>query len=574
MLGAATSSLVEIAVSCRGLPDRDVLSKSDPMAVLSIGDPRGAAWSEVARTDVVANSLNPVFRKPFTATYQFEKLQPARLLVYDVDVKAGDPAALRLEQQDFLAQGSFLLSDLLTAAGQTLTLALSDARGRPLPGCSATLSAEQLPNTNAVVEMTLAAVKLDNKDMFGKSDPFVRISKARETGAWVPVLKTEVINNNLNPTWRPFKASMAQLCNCDPQRPLLLEVFDHDDVGSHDMIGSCQTSLAGLQAAAAAGQGFALVDPKKAGKPGYTSSGTLLIRGITVTPRPSFLDYIQGGLTLNFLVAIDFTASNRDPRDPNSLHYLGQSTTQYEDAISAVGMVLEHYDTDKRFPTYGFGAGLPPSFTASHCFALNGNPSDPEVEGMQGILQAYRQALNSVRLSGPTLFAPVIQTAAQLAAQPSHHPQYFVLMILTDGVIMDMANTLTALVDASGLPLSLLIVGVGNEDFSSMEVLDGDTVRIRAPGGRPAVRDSVQFCEFRPNQRDTVEGLAAKLLAELPGQVVEYFHDMQHMPPPRPPPAMGVAKLDGVAEGTPAVGLPQKGSAAAAPSSGNPFPKI
>ena len=57
-------------------------------------------------------------------------------------------------------------------------------------------------------------------------------------------------------------------------------------------------------------------------------------------------------------------------------------------------------------------------------------------------------------------------------------------------------------------------------------------------------------------------------------QVVEYFHDMQHMPPPRPPPAMGVAKLDGVAEGTPAVGLPQKGSAAAAPSSGNPFPKI
>ena len=40
--------------------------------------------------------------------------------------------------------------------------------------------------------MTLAAVKLDNKDMFGKSDPFVRISKARETGAWVPVLKTEV----------------------------------------------------------------------------------------------------------------------------------------------------------------------------------------------------------------------------------------------------------------------------------------------------------------------------------------------------------------------------------------------
>lgn len=29
---------------------------------------------------------------------------------------------------------------------------------------------------------------------------------------------------------------------------------------------------------------------------------------------------------------------------------------------------------------------------------------------------------------------------------------------------------LTALVDASNLPLSLLIVGVGNEDFKAMEV--------------------------------------------------------------------------------------------------------
>jgi hypothetical protein len=35
-----------------------------------------------------------------------------------------------------------------------------------------------------------------------------------------------VVNNNLNPTWKPFKASMSQLCNCDEQRPLLLEVTE------------------------------------------------------------------------------------------------------------------------------------------------------------------------------------------------------------------------------------------------------------------------------------------------------------------------------------------------------------
>ncbi len=89
-------------------------------------------------------------------------------------------------------EAAFLLSDLLTASGQTLALPLKDAHGRPLPGCTAVLSAEELPNTNAVVTLALAAQHLDNKDMFGKSDPFLKISKARENGAWAPVVKSEV----------------------------------------------------------------------------------------------------------------------------------------------------------------------------------------------------------------------------------------------------------------------------------------------------------------------------------------------------------------------------------------------
>lgn len=44
------------------------------------------------------------------------------------------------------------------------------------------------------------------------------------------------------------------------------------------------------------------------------------------------------------------------------------------------------------------------------------------------------------------------------------------LLILTDGCIMDMAQTAQAIVEASLLPLSLLIVGVGDADFSAMNV--------------------------------------------------------------------------------------------------------
>lgn len=45
--------------------------------------------------------------------------------------------------------------------------------------------------------------------------------------------------------------------------------------------------------------------------------------------------------------------------------------------------------------------------------------------------------------------------------------KYTVLLILTDGVINDMDATIAALVHASTQPLSVIIVGVGSENFAS-----------------------------------------------------------------------------------------------------------
>ena len=47
-------------------------------------------------------------------------------------------------------------------------------------------------------------------------------------------------------------------------------------------------------------------------------------------------------------------------------------------------------------------------------------------------------------------------------------------MILTNGDIQDIEETIDEIVKGSALPLSIIIVGVGQEDFSSMIRLDGD----------------------------------------------------------------------------------------------------
>lgn len=70
---------------------------------------------------------------------------------------------------------------------------------------------------------------------------------------------------------------------------------------------------------------------------------------------------------------------------------------------------------------------------------------------------------------------------------------FYILLILTDGEIHDMEQTIDAISEISekNLPLSIIIIGVGDEDFANMVRLDGDDVAIKA-----GCRDLVQFVKF------------------------------------------------------------------------------
>jgi len=47
--------------------------------------------------------------------------------------------------------------------------------------------------------------------------------------------------------------------------------------------------------------------------------------------------------------------------------------------------------------------------------------------------------------------------------------KYYMLLLITDGIIDDLDDTIAEIVKCSILPLSIIIVGVGHEDFYNME---------------------------------------------------------------------------------------------------------
>ena len=389
--------------------------------------------------------------------------------------------------QDKLGWVELSLAEVMANGGAPLSRKLTN-------GGSALISimGEEVVESKEVATFTFAASGLDKKDFLGKSDPFLVISRTAGAEAqYSAVHKTNYIKKTLDPVWPPFSIPAGRLCAGDDNRHLRIECFDWDSDGGHDLIGECFTTLGEMRKGP---HTFELINPKKrAKKSSYKNSGKLMLTSCEIRIEPTFLDYIKEGLQIHFTVAVDFTASNGDPRTPSSLHYWDPSSdNQYSAAIRAVGEIIQDYDTDKQFPALGFGGKIPPNGVVSHEFFLNGRPDTPYCAGVQGILDAYRHSLSTVALYGPTNFSPVINHVANFARTLSDGKNYFVLLILTDGAISDLANTLDAIVRASVLPMSIIIIGVGGADFGTMEVLDGDGGRLRSAKGT-AARDIVQF---------------------------------------------------------------------------------
>ncbi|XP_028791323.1 protein BONZAI 1 isoform X2 [Neltuma alba] len=513
-------SQIELSYSASGLRDRDVLSKSDPMMILYLRGKNGAL-EELGRTEVVLNSLNPTWITKHNLMYHFEVVQFLVFRVYDVDTQFHnvDVKMLKLEEQQFLGEATCALSEIITKSDRSLTLDLykDDAtRSTHSENCGKLLvHAEECVSSKTTMEITFRCSDLENKDLFSKSDPFLLISKFVEGGAQIPICKTEVIKNDLNPIWKPLFLNIQQVGSKDS--PLIIECYNFNSNGKHDLIGKVQKSLAELEKLHSGGLGESLFLPTSGGQNYHNKvlKSQLFVDRLNQSVQYTFLDYLAAGFELNFMVAVDFTASNGNPRLPDSLHYI--------DPSGRPNAYQRFYDSDRRFPTWGFGA-RPIDGPVSHCFNLNGSSHYCEVEGIPGIMAAYTSALFNVSLAGPTLFGPVISTAALIASQSLSNGgrKYFVLLIITDGVVTDLQETKDALVKASDLPLSILIVGVGGADFKEMEILDADKgERLESSSGRVASRDIVQFVPFRDVQNGEISVVQA-LLAELPTQFLTY----------------------------------------------------
>ncbi|MBA0571929.1 hypothetical protein Golob_002298, partial [Gossypium lobatum] len=204
-----------------------------------------------------------------------------------------------------------------------------------------------------------------------------------------------------------------------------------------------------------------------------------------------------------------------------SLHHIGDGSNPYEQAISIIGKTLAAFDEDNLIPCFGFGDA---STHDQDVFSFY--PDERFCNGFEEVLSRYRELVPHLRLAGPTSFAPIIEMAMTIVEQSGG--QYHVLVIIADGQVTRSVDTqrgqlspqerktVDAIVQASKLPLSIILVGVGDGPWDMMKEFD-DNIPARA-------FDNFQFVNFTdimsknvpPSRKETEFALAA--LMEIPSQ--------------------------------------------------------
>jgi len=217
----------------------------------------------------------------------------------------------------------------------------------------------------------------------------------------------------------------------------------------------------------------------------------------------------------NLIIGVDFTKSNewtgKVTFGGKCLHSLQEGVMNpYQRVIDVMCRTLEPFDDDKLIPVFGFG-DVTTSDKSVFPFFQDGHPCN----GCAEVLQRYAEIVPCAQLSGPTSFAPLIDKAIEIVSSTR---QYHILVIIADGQVSSIKPTADAIVRATGYPLSIIMVGVGDGPWDVMEKFDDELPQRKF--------DNFQFVDFngvmtRPRVENYDCEFAVAALQEIPDQFKE-----------------------------------------------------
>jgi hypothetical protein len=240
------------------------------------------------------------------------------------------------------------------------------------------------------------------------------------------------------------------------------------------------------------------------------------------------------------IIAVDCSLGNLTFDSLKCMHHFDKIRPNYYiEALRAIESKIAPFYS--RMLAYGFGAKIIPKKTKlSSCFSLNKNIFDPTVKNQEELVYAYIKTIKSVELCLPVNYSEIIRTAKELAqtelrnlkksyANGQHYfptlSNYYVLYILTAGVLDDPEEAFNECLSIPDLPLSIVFVKIGNQQMKDVDDL-GD-LKKRLEQYQSQKRKFMSLVEFDRVYND-LENFGKFLISTVPTQVLQFIKIAQH----------------------------------------------
>ena len=564
---------LDLVIECQRLPKKDSFSPADSFACIweippghrinskKVSKLPARHEKELGRTEVVRGDRNPNFSTTFRLEYKFQEEQHYTVRVYNEDLKYSTD----LKEHDFIGGCCFTLGELMGAGGCSLARPLQHGKSFLI------LIGQEIVETREVLEFRFSGQDLGllerkrNKVQLAKDvakDVLDTMQKVNITNAlekfnlyfrfeklnpedqtWKTVWKSEVIKDSQNPTWASARLPLQLLCDDDPNTQVKITIWDWNRFQPDSIVGFVETTVNDMVQQSLRGiPVYNVMIEKKRILRGtkLKKAGIIKVLKANILQIPSMLQYISGGCRMDLMFAIDCTIVNGDWRDEESQHFHSSTwLNDYQAAIHKIATIYSAFEGEKDYAMWGYGAKINGE-QIRQPFLMGERLKDADA-----LIEAYDRNFapdnTAFELGNNGYLKPVIQAGMYRAIKNNQESQcYSTLVILTTGEISDVVDAIDVICAAAeDAPLSIVIIGVGNDDFQFVDLLLGygdETGKLRHSNGVPITRELVNFVTFQEFNGNASQ-VVVESLREIPDQFVQFSTSSGIMPlPPLPPP--------------------------------------
>jgi hypothetical protein len=233
----------------------------------------------------------------------------------------------------------------------------------------------------------------------------------------------------------------------------------------------------------------------------------------------SIFDYLTAGLRLSCFVSMDCSQGANKQK-------IEKSYKNYKKIINSIKDKIANYTKDEYF-IYGYGANLRNKDLSNELYKYIFNIYLEEDKSIHfaNFIQIYDKCLNFIisekKVNLSLMVKKITKDIFRFYDEKYYNIFFILARELTD--ISDKQNTIDAFIESGYLPLTIIIIGEGKNNFESMKELFGKKI-VQSSNGMLKNRDNIIFMNFSDDFNENSELLAEWCLREISKQMLSFYN--------------------------------------------------